>query len=229
MIGSMQSVISPSPPPTTISTYQNDEENQPFMFAVDYVYDNPNMSCLPLNQRYTIEGSYSFDTKFTRISLLFNCSGTCMNNFTGMNVRLYTVSAVVNPTNSTRPQQHFLEEMTIPIYQGEYREYSYSLKANEIEQDNSLWPWQKISHHHSLQTDKIRYVQHNSSTPDSSSLIYYHRSSRTNFYTSRFLKLLDAVAFVGGIFQAVLGFFVFMVAFGRIFYEFKFGRRFFND
>ena len=176
MMSSLQSVISPSPPPTTISTYQNDEENQPFMFAVDYVYDNPNLNinssnfnisvfvnalegptisnrtrtnhtinletctpqhfamfddisikfnrwgasnwlCLPLNQRYTIEGSYSFDTKFTRISLLFNCSGACMNNFTGMNVRLYTVSAVVNPTNSTRPQQHFLEEMTIPIYQ----------------------------------------------------------------------------------------------------------------
>ena len=130
----MQSVISSSPPPTTISTYLNDEENQPFMFAVDYVNDNPNMVfnnsklsisvfvntlegptiasrtrknrtinletctpehfamfdninikfnrwgasnwlCLPLNQRYTIEGSYSFDTKFTRISLLFNCTG----------------------------------------------------------------------------------------------------------------------------------------------------------
>ena len=167
MIASSQSVISQTPPPTTISTFQNDEENQPFMFAIDYLSGHPGMVlnntslnisvyvnslegptimnrtmtnktismepctpqhftmfedihfkfnrwgaanwlCLPLDQRYKIEGSYSFDSKFTRISLLFNCSGVCMNNFKGMNLRLYTVSAVVNPTNSTTPQQHFL-------------------------------------------------------------------------------------------------------------------------
>ena len=67
-----------------------------------------NWLCLPLNQIYTIQGSYGFDTKFSRISLLFNCSGQCMNNFTGMNLKLYTVGAVVNPTNSTTPQQHYL-------------------------------------------------------------------------------------------------------------------------
>ena len=44
-----------------------------------------------------------------------------MDKFEGMNIRLYTVSAVVNPTNGTQPQKHFLEELTIPIYQGEYR------------------------------------------------------------------------------------------------------------
>ena len=76
-----------------------------------------NWLCLPLDQRYTIEGSYSFDNTFSRISMLFNCSGQCMNTFKGMNLRLYTVSAVVNPTNSTTPQQHFLDEFTIPIYQ----------------------------------------------------------------------------------------------------------------
>ena len=43
------------------------------------------------------------------------------------------------------------------------------------------------------------------------------------------MKLLDVVAFAGGVFHAVLGFFVFMVAFGRIFFEFKFGRKVFND
>ena len=89
-----------------------------------------NWLCLPLDQRYTIQGSYSFDRIFSRISMLFNCSGACMSGFNGMNIKLYTVNAVVNPTNGTTPQQHYLDEMTVPVYANEHRAYSYSLAEN---------------------------------------------------------------------------------------------------
>ena len=64
--------------------------------------------CLPLNKTYTIEGSYGFDNVFSRVCLMLNCSGSCMDNFQDYNFRIYTLSSLVNPTNSTAPIQFFL-------------------------------------------------------------------------------------------------------------------------
>ena len=79
-------------------------------------------------------------------------------------------------------------------------------------------PWKSFSHHHSMQTDRIKYVQHNQTNGESSTMVFYIRSSKTYHYQSRFLKLLDGIAFVGGIVEAVFGFFIFMAIFGRIFF-----------
>ena len=43
MLASTQTVVKQSPPATTISTYQNDEKNQPFMFAIDYLSGHPDL------------------------------------------------------------------------------------------------------------------------------------------------------------------------------------------
>jgi hypothetical protein len=78
---------------------------------IDTAFDRwgaQNWLCLPLNHIYTIQGSYGFDTKFTRINILINCSGICMNTFKDMNIKLYTLSRIVNPTNSTTQEQPFL-------------------------------------------------------------------------------------------------------------------------
>ena len=43
MHATSQTIISQSPPLTTISTYQNDTTNQPFMFAIDYLSGHPDL------------------------------------------------------------------------------------------------------------------------------------------------------------------------------------------
>ena len=48
-------------------------------------------------------------------------------------------------------------------------------------------------------------------------------------YKRTFQKLLDAISYVGGIFEAVIGMFFFMMVFGKIFYEFKFAKKYFRS
>ena len=47
-------------------------------------------------------------------------------------------------------------------------------------------------------------------------------------YKVKYVQLVDALSFVGGIFQVVVGIFFFMIIFGRVFFEFKFARRYFK-
>ena len=56
--------------------------------------------CLPLNQQYTINSAYILNGNYSSLNLVFNCSGSCMNNFQNLNIWLYTLSSAINPTNS---------------------------------------------------------------------------------------------------------------------------------
>jgi hypothetical protein len=84
---------------------------------------------------------------------MINCSNeirvelgnkSCMDMFTDFNVKLYTLSVVVNPTNCTTPQQHFLEETTLSVSRDVHQEYSYDLTENFIETDHSVSPFSDI-------------------------------------------------------------------------------------
>ena len=43
MHATTQTTINQSPPLTTISTFQNNTQNQPFMFAIDYLSGHPGL------------------------------------------------------------------------------------------------------------------------------------------------------------------------------------------
>jgi hypothetical protein len=94
--------------------------------------------------------------------------------------------------------------------------------------DNSIFPWTSNHNEQSLQADTLREVQRNVTANESSTFIYYHRSPKTILYDTKFIQLVDALSFVGGIFQVIIGVFFFMVIFGRVFFEFKFARRYFK-
>jgi hypothetical protein len=59
--------------------------------------------------------------------------------------------------------------------------------------------------------------------------ILIEKSTVRATYDRTFLKLLDAVAYAGGIFQSILGIFFFMGGFGRLVYELEFASKFFKD
>lgn len=55
------------------------------------------------------------------------------------------------------------------------------------------------------------------------------KSPKSTKYNRSFLKLIDALAFVGGIFNSILAVFFFMAAFGRYYFEMKFADYYFNS
>jgi hypothetical protein len=77
--------------------------------------------------------------------------------------------------------------------------------------------------------DEFRMVQQNYTANESSTLVYYHRSYKTIVYQTKYLQLLDALSFVGGMFEVMLCIFFFMAVFGRVFFEIKFARKYFKE
>ena len=65
--------------------------------------------------------------------------------------------------------------------------------------------------------------------PDSTTLIYFQRSSNTVVHDRAYYKLVDAASYVGGIFEAMIGLFVFISVFSRLFFEFTFARKYFRS
>lgn len=54
-------------------------------------------------------------------------------------------------------------------------------------------------------------------------VLMIERSGKTINYSRSYLKMLDAVAYVGGIFTSILAIFFFMGLYGRYNFEVKFG------
>ena len=55
-------------------------------------------------------------------------------------------------------------------------------------------------------------------------MIVFERSYKTQVFEATYLKFMDAFAFVGGIFESLIGMFFFITAFGRMFFEFNFAK-----
>ncbi len=53
-------------------------------------------------------------------------------------------------------------------------------------------------------------------------ILKIEKSGRTSTYNRTYLKLIDALAYVGGIFNSILAIFFFMGLFGRFYFEMKF-------
>lgn len=57
----------------------------------------------------------------------------------------------------------------------------------------------------------------------------FYRSKKTFIYTQTFSKLLDIFAYLGGIFVTIVGFFIFMEAFGEAVFQMHFAFRYFKE
>jgi hypothetical protein len=117
--------------------------------------------CLPINQTFTIEGNYGFDNVFSRICLMLNCSGSCMDTFHDYNFRVYTLSSLINPTNGTQHVQYFLEETVLPISREVHQEYAFDMNENYIKTDESIYPWESPITQSSVSLDAYRFIQRN--------------------------------------------------------------------
>ena len=78
-------------------------------------------------------------------------------------------------------------------------------------------------------TETISQVQLNTTLNESSTMLYYARSYRTIVYDRNYYKLMNAVSYIGGTFQALLGLFVFTGIIGRVLYEMTFAKLYFDD
>ena len=141
-----------------------------------------------------------------------------MNTFTDMNIKIYTLSTIVNPTNNTVPEQYILERTEVPVLKGQHHEYDYTLSENLINTDTSIFPWKNIKTKRNVMTDAINQVQLNTTLNESSTLLYYSRSYKTIVYDRSYYKLMSAVSYLGGTFQALLGLFIFTGIIGRVLY-----------
>jgi hypothetical protein len=110
-----------------------------------------------------------------------------------------------------------------------HHEYAYYLAENEINTDDSLFPWQSIATTRSLVTDTVAEVQRNTTSSEASTLLYYARSHKTYRYDRSYYKLLSALSYLGGMFQALLGLFLFAGVIGRVLYELSFARTYFQS
>lgn len=59
--------------------------------------------------------------------------------------------------------------------------------------------------------------------------IFLQSSGKTLTFRRKFLKLLDAIAVVGGLFPVLLGSFFFMGSFGKYVYDMKFSEYYFKS
>lgn len=60
-------------------------------------------------------------------------------------------------------------------------------------------------------------------------IVMIEKSPKSTKHNRSFLKLIDALAFVGGIFNSILAVFFFMAMFGRYYFEMKFAEYYFNS
>ena len=114
--------------PQHFSSFENINEDYLIWGAKDWL-------CLPLNKTFEIQGSWTLDGAYSSINVLFNCTGNCSNSFDSLNIFFYTMSSSVNPTNTTSPEQFYIDETTIPLYKNTDLEYSFDLVENVIKTD----------------------------------------------------------------------------------------------
>ena len=81
-----------------------------------------------------------------------------------------------------------------------------------------MLPLKEIVTNRSIITDVIQQVQFNHTINESSTLVYYARSYKTISYDRTPYQLMNAVSYLGGTFQALLGVFMFTLIIGKAAY-----------
>jgi len=124
-------------------------------------------------------------------------------------VKQYTLNAAVDPT-SPNPSTYFLSQDTFLVKA--QSSYTYSSKVNKhtLIVDNSVMPTAKITNTTSTDTNEIVLQQQTIISATILTILNIEVSGRSVTYNRSYLKLLDAISYIGGIFNSILAIFFFI-------------------
>jgi hypothetical protein len=100
--------------------------------------------------------------------------------------------------------------------------YGSKLDQNILESDESISPQIQINTTTSTESNKVEQKAYMQLSPVHMTILRIEKSGKTTTYTRTYLKLLDALAYVGGIFSSLLALFFFLGMYMRFYYEMKF-------
>lgn len=153
------------------------------------------------------------------------CSGSTDTSFF---ITVVTLDTFINPTNASNPELAYTSPLEVVFQSQSYVQFSIKVDQSTVNTDNSILPFESIDSRLSTKAQgDVRSLFVASSIPKTT--IWIENSGSRTTYNRSFLKLLDAVAFVGGIFNSLLGIFFFMNGFGRLMYEMEFTSKYFKD
>ena len=84
--------------------------------------------------------------------------------------------------------------------------------------DTSVFPWQSNSYWESFELTKPIEAVTNNNITGSTTTLRIQRSEQTSTYDRSFMKVLDAVSYIGGILGILVGFFFFLDSYGEYAY-----------
>lgn len=155
----------------------------------------------------------------------------CQTGQKSLSVDLITLDTFTNPANSTQPMMTYLNKKRSVIQSSTSISNYIYIDQHQLKTDNSLTPIESYSNTSSLITqDNMNTNSFTTTVPTTEFLIY--RSGTTVVYWRSFLKILQALSFVGGLFAPLSVFFsVFfcMSRYGRLVYEMNLADRCFRD
>lgn len=106
--------------------------------------------------------------------------------------------------------------------------YKIFLDQNILETDHSLLPIDNITRKGSISSQPMEHRASIEYGSQKYTYLYIERSSITKVVSRKYLKLMDVMAYVGGIFPAFFGIFFFMKLFSRYFFEMTFAYQHFK-
>lgn len=173
-----------------------------------------------MDKTYEIGGQRGFNNDYKSIQLKFECATSACSSSTNGNLifTFITLDTFVNPTNASLPELAYTTPFTIALQSKALSQYQIHLDSNKVNTDGSILPFEQITTHNSVKAQpSLRSLQ----LHDSNALttVWIEKSNVRTTYDRVFLKLLDAVAYAGGIFSSLLGIFFFMGGFGQFVYE----------
>lgn len=172
--------------------------------------------CLPLNQTYEIGGSYELSLIYKTIQLNVTCNSAQNQQDCGY-AKLYTLNTFVDPKSIT-PATYLLSADTFLVKALSSLDYSSPLNLNTLVIDKSLLPTPSYTNITSTQSMPIKLKQTMVFSMAVQTTLRIEASGRTLSYKRSYLKILDALSFIGGIFQTILAVFFFMGAYNRFFF-----------
>jgi hypothetical protein len=186
-----------------------------------------NWVCLPLNQTWQVGGDYELSTNYKRIQVNISCTFS-ENHVDCGYYKLYTLNTFINPSDALQPSTYYISQDTFLVKGQSYYEYSSRLDLNTLDTDGTVLPGSKLASTTSLEANPIVLQTVMNLAPIYQTVLKVEKSGKVTSHKRAFLKLLDALAYVGGIFNSLLAIFFFMAMFMRFFFEMKFADYYFK-
>ena len=130
---------------------------------------------------------------------------------------VYQINSLINP-NVEEPFEYYLTRNDLDISANTFNYYKIFLDQNILETDHSLFPFENTTRKGSISSQPMEHRASIDYNSKKQTYLYIERSSLTKTVSRKYLKLMDVMAYVGGIFPALFGIFFFMKGFGMYFF-----------